>query len=136
MDGPSTLRPRAVLLLESSLQTFCRAKSFYLRVVITDGVAHLSAPAVRPPDQHHIDLADFRPQWRGSFHCNTGSFGLGATGFEVAVIAGVGETIAASLRFFSGRFTDRSRAYWTITFCGYAMNVIAVPALGYTNTLR
>jgi MFS family permease len=37
--------------------------------------------------------------------------------------------LAASLRFFSGRFADRTRAYWTITFCGYAMNVIAVPAL-------
>ncbi len=54
---------------------------------------------------------------------------LGATGFAVATIAGVGEMLAASLRFFSGRFADRTRAYWTITFWGYAMNVIAVPAL-------
>src|ERR1700681_534918 len=54
---------------------------------------------------------------------------LGATGFQVAIIAGVGEMLAASLRFFSGRFADRTRAYWIITFCGYAMNVIAVPAL-------
>jgi MFS family permease len=54
---------------------------------------------------------------------------LGATGFQVAIIAGVGEMLAASLRFFSGRFADRTHAYWAITFCGYAMNVIAVPAL-------
>lgn len=54
---------------------------------------------------------------------------LGATGFEVAMIAGAGEMLAAGLRFFSGRLADRSRAYWTITFCGYAMNVVAVPAL-------
>jgi MFS-type transporter involved in bile tolerance (Atg22 family) len=54
---------------------------------------------------------------------------LGATAFQVALIAGVGEMLAASLRFFSGRFADSSRAYWTITFCGYAMNVVAVPAL-------
>ncbi len=54
---------------------------------------------------------------------------LGATALQVAVIAGAGEMLAASLRFFSGRFADRTRAYWTITFCGYAMNVIAVPAL-------
>ena len=54
---------------------------------------------------------------------------LGATALEVAVIAGVGEMLAASLRFFSGRFADRTRAYWAITFSGYAMNVIAVPAL-------
>src|ERR1700689_4980233 len=56
---------------------------------------------------------------------------LGATAFQVALIAGVGEMLAASLRFFSGRFADRSRAYWTITFCGYAMNVIAVPMLAF-----
>src|SRR5580698_2570954 len=54
---------------------------------------------------------------------------LGASAFQVALIAGVGEMLAASLRLFSGRFADRTRAYWTITFCGYAMNVIAVPAL-------
>src|ERR1700685_1240530 len=54
---------------------------------------------------------------------------LGATAAQVAMIAGLGEMLAASLRFFSGRFADRTGAYWTITFCGYAMNVIAVPAL-------
>jgi hypothetical protein len=54
---------------------------------------------------------------------------LGATALQVALIAGFGEMLAASLRFFSGRFADRTRAYWTITFSGYAMNVIAVPAL-------
>ena len=56
---------------------------------------------------------------------------LGATAFQVAMIAGVGEMLAASLRLFSGRFADRSRAYWTITFSGYAMNVVAVPALAF-----
>jgi MFS family permease len=56
---------------------------------------------------------------------------LGATAFQVAMIAGVGEMLAASLRFFSGRFADRTHAYWTITFSGYAMNVIAVPALAF-----
>jgi MFS family permease len=56
---------------------------------------------------------------------------LGATAFEVALVAGVGEMLGASLRLFSGRFADRTHAYWTITFCGYAMNVVAVPALAY-----
>lgn len=56
---------------------------------------------------------------------------LGATALQVAIIAGVGEMLGASLRFFSGRFADRTRAYWTITFFGYAMNVIAVPALAF-----
>jgi len=56
---------------------------------------------------------------------------LGASALQVAFIAGVGEMLGASLRFFSGRFADRTRSYWTITMCGYAMNVIAVPALAY-----
>lgn len=59
---------------------------------------------------------------------------LGASAFQVAFIAGIGEMLAASLRFFSGRFADRTRAYWTITFCGYAMNVVAVPALAFAQS--
>ncbi len=58
---------------------------------------------------------------------------LGASAFVVATIAGVGEMLAASLRFFSGRFADRTHAYWAITFGGYAMNVIAVPALAFAS---
>jgi hypothetical protein len=56
---------------------------------------------------------------------------LGASALQVALIAGIGEMLGASLRFFSGRFADRTHAYWTITFCGYAMNVVAVPALAF-----
>lgn len=59
---------------------------------------------------------------------------LGASPFAVALIAGAGEMLAASLRFFSGRFADRTQAYWTITFAGYAMNVVAVPALAFVPT--
>ncbi len=61
---------------------------------------------------------------------------LGATAFEVALIAGLGEMLAASLRLFSGRFADRTQSYWTITFCGYAMNVIAVPALAFAGSWK
>ena len=56
---------------------------------------------------------------------------LGATAFQVAFVAGFGEMLGASLRYFSGRFADRTRSYWLITFCGYAMNVVAVPALAF-----
>ena len=56
---------------------------------------------------------------------------LGASAFTVAMIAGIGEMLGASLRYFSGRFADRTQAYWTITYLGYAMNVIAVPALAF-----
>ncbi len=56
---------------------------------------------------------------------------LGASAFQVALIAGVGEMLGASLRYFSGRFADKTRSYWLITFSGYAMNVVAVPALAF-----
>jgi MFS family permease len=56
---------------------------------------------------------------------------LGANAAQVGIIAGIGEMLAASLRFFSGRFADRTRAYWTITICGYGVNLIAVPALAF-----
>src|ERR1700729_2072391 len=61
---------------------------------------------------------------------------LNATMLEVAFISGVGEMLGASLRFFSGRFADRTHAYWTITALGYAMNVIAVPALAYAGSWK
>jgi MFS family permease len=49
----------------------------------------------------------------------------------VGIVAGLGEMLAASLRFFSGRLADRTRAYWFITFFGYALNVVVVPALAF-----
>jgi len=56
---------------------------------------------------------------------------LGASATQVGLIAGVGEMLAASLRFFSGRLADRTRSYWTITIVGYGVNLIAVPALAF-----
>ena len=61
---------------------------------------------------------------------------LGATVFWVGFVSGFGEMLAASLRFFSGRMADRTHAYWTITMLGYAMNVIAVPALAYVGNWK
>jgi hypothetical protein len=43
---------------------------------------------------------------------------LGATAAQVAIVAGLGGMLAASLRFFSGRFADRGHAYWSIAICG------------------
>jgi predicted MFS family arabinose efflux permease len=54
---------------------------------------------------------------------------LGASATVVGLISGFGEMIAASLRYFSGRLADRTRAYWGFTFFGYALNVLVVPAL-------
>ena len=54
---------------------------------------------------------------------------LGASATEVGIIAGLGEMIAASLRYFSGKLADRTRAYWTITTLGYFLNLVVVPGL-------
>ena len=59
---------------------------------------------------------------------------LGASVAAVAVISGLGEMIAASLRFFSGRLADRTRAYWTLAVIGYALNVLAIPGLAFVST--
>lgn len=59
---------------------------------------------------------------------------LGATGAQVGLIAGVGEMIAASLRLFSGRLADRTRAYWTLAIAGYALNLLVVPGLAFVGT--
>jgi MFS family permease len=56
---------------------------------------------------------------------------LGASATEVGIIAGLGEMIAASLRYFSGRLADRTRAYWTITTLGYFLNLVVVPGLAF-----
>lgn len=59
---------------------------------------------------------------------------LGATALEVGIIAGLGEMIAASLRFFSGRLADRTGAYWPIAIAGYALNLVVVPALAFVGS--
>jgi MFS family permease len=56
---------------------------------------------------------------------------LGASATEVGIIAGLGEMIAASLRYFSGKLADRTRAYWTITTVGYFLNLVVVPGLAF-----
>ena len=59
---------------------------------------------------------------------------LGANMAQVAFISGFGEMLAASLRFFSGRFANRTHAYWTLAIAGYAMNVLAIPGLAFVHT--
>lgn len=54
---------------------------------------------------------------------------LGATGAAVGTVAGFGELIGYGLRLASGYISDRTQMYWTITFVGYTINLIAVPLL-------
>jgi MFS family permease len=56
---------------------------------------------------------------------------LGSSATQVGLIAGIGEMFAASLRYFSGRLADKTRAYWTIAIFGYAINIVVVPALAF-----
>lgn len=54
---------------------------------------------------------------------------LGASSLVVGIAAGGGELIGYGLRLVSGLLSDRTRAYWGITFIGYAVNMLAVPLL-------
>jgi MFS family permease len=61
---------------------------------------------------------------------------LGSSATQVGIIAGVGEMFAASLRLFSGRLADKTRAYWTIAIFGYAINIVVVPALAFAGSWK
>lgn len=54
---------------------------------------------------------------------------LGASALVVSGIAGVGEFLGYSLRSVSGYVADRTGRYWLLTFVGYAINLLAVPAM-------
>lgn len=54
---------------------------------------------------------------------------LGASGAAVGIIAGLGEFIGYGLRLGSGYLADRTRRYWAIAIFGYALNLLAVPAI-------
>src|SRR6267154_1959951 len=54
---------------------------------------------------------------------------LGASATIVGFVAGFGELLGYSLRSVSGYFADKTERYWLVTFLGYLLNVLAVPAL-------
>lgn len=58
---------------------------------------------------------------------------LGASGMVVGLVSGFGEFIGYALRLLSGYISDRTRSYWTITFIGYFINLLAVPLLALTD---
>jgi MFS family permease len=57
---------------------------------------------------------------------------LGATATVVGIVAGLGELLGYGLRLASGYVSDRTGRYWAITFAGYLLNLLAVPALALT----
>jgi predicted MFS family arabinose efflux permease len=54
---------------------------------------------------------------------------LGASATIVGFVAGFGELVGYGLRSITGYFADRTRRYWATAFVGYAINMLAVPAL-------
>jgi MFS family permease len=54
---------------------------------------------------------------------------LGASAITVGFIAGFGELVGYALRSISGFFADKTHKYWIFVFIGYAINMLAVPAL-------
>ena len=54
---------------------------------------------------------------------------LGAGAAAVSVVAGLGEFLGYALRLPFGRIADRTGRHWPLTFVGYAVNLLAVPAM-------
>src|SRR5436190_4106586 len=54
---------------------------------------------------------------------------LGASAAAISIIAGVGEFLGYSLRSVSGYVADKTGRHWPVTFIGYAINLLAVPAM-------
>jgi MFS family permease len=57
---------------------------------------------------------------------------LGASAVLVGLVSGAGEAMALLLRVVFGSWADRSGRYWRLTFVGYALTAICVPALAIT----
>ena len=91
-----------------------RVSQLALRFVLLIGVVNL--------------FADFT--YEGARSVN-GAFlaSLGASAIVVGFVAGFGELIGYGLRAITGFFASKTHKYWTFAFVGYAVNMLAVPAL-------
>jgi len=57
---------------------------------------------------------------------------LGATAAMIGFVAGLGELMGYALRSVSGYFADKLDRHWVFAFVGYAVNMLAIPALALT----
>lgn len=60
---------------------------------------------------------------------------FGASAVLVGFVTGAGEAVALVLRLATGRLTDRTRKYWSLSIAGYAITVVAVPLLSVAANL-
>ncbi|HLW67589.1 MAG TPA: MFS transporter [Gemmataceae bacterium] len=58
---------------------------------------------------------------------------LGAGAAAISIVAGLGEFLGYSLRSVAGFIADKTGKYWPITFIGYSINLLAVPAMALTH---
>jgi len=58
---------------------------------------------------------------------------LGASALVVSTVAGLGELIGYTLRYFFGRLVDKTKRYWLFAIIGYTVNLLVVPSLALTN---
>lgn len=54
---------------------------------------------------------------------------LGATAATISIVSGVAEFFGYGLRAIAGYVADKTGRYWALVFLGYAINMLAVPAL-------
>ena len=54
---------------------------------------------------------------------------LGASAAAIGIVAGAGEFLGYAIRSVAGYVSDRTGRYWLFTFVGYAINLLAVPAM-------
>jgi MFS family permease len=57
---------------------------------------------------------------------------LGASAVLVGLVSGAGEATALLMRVVFGSWADRSGRYWRLTFVGYGLTALCVPALAIT----
>src|SRR5579862_3668061 len=88
--------------------------SVAFRFVLTIGIVNL--------------FADMTYEGGGSIN---GAFmgSLGASAAIISIVAGLGEFLGYSLRSVAGYVAGRTGRHWTLTFLGYSINLLAVPAM-------
>ena len=61
---------------------------------------------------------------------------LGASAAAISIIAGLGEFLGYAIRLPAGYFGDKTKHVWLLTFSGYIINLLAIPALALTGSWK
>ncbi len=96
------------------MQAQARVRASIIRFIVLFGIVNM--------------FADFT--YEGARSINGAFLGyLGASAAVVGITAGLGELAGYGLRSVAGVIADRTGKYWLVTFVGYTVNMLAVPAL-------